>query len=411
MASKDFSDIRKLLEHIYLYGFYTREDYVNAGMAGRTYDDKIRTVKDLYYVDNEAGMVNTVSQGKYKKYTFIKGYFSEQGKRLRAVYGMHPVSDSDISIILYSLFNKKRTSEIIGKEVEQYVDLHNQGDSDKSKQSTVSRRMKELKEYGYLIKRGAKYYPGKTAVLEKLEDEKLLGLYYLASFFAGAGYPRIKAAFLQDAIKRMIRKRGNAIPKDVFLFRDNAGGNVLDEHIVEKLLKCCREHRCTRIVNIRNKKESVLSPVYLRPDTRYGRWYIAGVSSGNAVLMRVSTISDVKMTNEKFNYDEALEIVDNAFSKSYISGKILKRATIVEAEMCFDNPHIEGQFEKEIILGHVEEREGKKVYCAEVNDVKELKPMLRAYGRWLHIMPGNRHGLEKEIREEYERMLKNYGAL
>ena len=78
----------------------TREDYINEGMAGRTYDDKIRIVKDLYYVDNEAGMVNTVSQGKYKKYTFNKGYFSEQGKRLRAVYGMHSVSDNDISIIL-----------------------------------------------------------------------------------------------------------------------------------------------------------------------------------------------------------------------------------------------------------------------------------------------------------------------
>lgn len=47
----------------------------------------------------------------------------------------------------------------------------------------------------------------------------------------------------------------------------------------------------------------------------------------------------------------------------------------------------------------------------KLNDPVEIKPFLRCYGAFLRIVPSEQHNLGEELREEYERMLEQYGSL
>ena len=49
-------------------------------------------------------------------------------------------------------------------------------------------------------------------------------------------------------------------------------------------------------------------------------------------------------------------------------------------------------------------------YSALIRDPIELKPLLRSFYPYLQILPGA-HNLDREIREELERMLERYGTV
>ena len=72
----------------------------------------------------------------------------------------------------------------------------------------------------------------------------------------------------------------------------------------------------------------VLSPVHIRADIRFGRYFIFGVNeSGAAQSFKISNIDDIKiLEKEHFNLPEAQAAVQNTFANSIISPRILPEA-------------------------------------------------------------------------------------
>lgn len=406
---RNFDCIRGVIEKMYTYGFYTREEFIQKGIVGspRAYDDIVRQLRDLYCmeIDDDATALkeDTEGRGRYKCYKFNRDYFESAGEQLSAAYGLFAISDSAIAdtircMSLAASPNGTSVSDVARISVDEEGTDHT---------PTISRRMSDLRNAGYI--KTEKRENHLNNILKGLSDERLIGLYYLSSFFAGAGYPRVAAVFLRDALRRHIAFKQLPQPTEAFLFRDNACGNVFDEPIVYELLLSCKNH--TEVEVTLHKVRRTLKPVYLKIDTKLGRWYLFAVCDDKPMVSRVSNISKVMTLPNVFDYEQALSLIEESFQKNYISSNTVSMPVHIEAELCFDNPAMRVQFEREMLIGSIECRDEADFYCADVNDPTEVKPFLRSYGAYLKILPSESHSLDLGLRQEYERMLNNYGTV
>lgn len=69
------------------------------------------------------------------------------------------------------------------------------------------------------------------------------------------------------------------------------------------------------------------------------------------------------------------------------------------------------QFEREMLIGYIEKRGETEYYCADVSDINDIKPFLRSYGAYVKVLPGEQHALNDDLKNEYERMLSQYGII
>lgn len=406
---REFSQIRRVLEHIYQYGFYTREDFINTKLVGspRSYDDIVRQLRDLYFLDDGPSVLEEARRGKYKCYRFKRDYFGETGECLTAPFGLFSIKESSAEKILCCLSLSSRGVTV----AEAVPACWNANDSDYDGSDcgpTVRRRFASLSEAGYVVKRETRYWL--NDMLQELSDRELVRLYYLAVFYAGAGFPRVAAAFLQKSLLRQIIFRGLPEPPQAFLFRDNTYGNLFDEQLVYQLLQCCKDHTEVDLTVLRQSGPKRVQPVALRIDTKLGRWYLLSGQEDGPVR-KVSNIQKVQRTKDCFPYDQVAEQVKTDLQYNYISGKMCDEPVLVEAELCFEDSSLRRQFEREILLGQIEGRDGREYYCVKLNDPVEIKPFLRCYGAFLRIVPSEQHNLDEELQEEYERMLEQYGSL
>ncbi len=248
---RDFDCIREVIEHIYRYGFYSREDFIREGIVGspRAYDDIIRQLRDLYFLDEEdSSILGTDTRGKYKCYRFKRDYFGDTVDDLTAAFGLFAVKGKAVERILCCL---SRAAEGSGATVSN-VGTAYYDDEGTDFGPSISRTLKDLSKSGYTVK--DKTVHRLNPQLTQLSKTELTSLYYLSAFFAGAGYPRVAAAFLKKTLLREMRSRGLPDPPNAFLLRDNTCGNLFDEQVVYQLLECCSHHVEAELTMIKPEK-------------------------------------------------------------------------------------------------------------------------------------------------------------
>lgn len=419
--------LRPFLTGIYTYGFYSKQDMLDAGLVScdRTYDNSLELIKELYSFDKaesdkqSALMVWTF--WKKRHFYFRRWYFSGQTELLSAVYGLHRISarESCLTVVLLSTYS---TTDNLSISMLTTLASDVMGEYVSVDENALGRCRKSLVNAGYL-KEGTFDY---CRDLIHLSDRDLLELYQMASFFAGSGYPRIPALFLKRALLRMLRFRGVAQPPEQFLFRDCPSGNVLDEDMMMRLLKCCKGRKKIYL-NPKNEQKSssnqnrrkrprpkqkyggeTVSPVSLMADTKLGRWYLLGAAENRASITRVSKIQKICSLTE-FDREKALAVVEECTKHSYLCLSESDDSIHVEAVLRFQDAHLREQFERELLLGEIVKRDGQEVYCVDVNDLSEIRPLFRSYFRYLELPLDSQ--LRRELTHEYKRMWENYGAV
>lgn len=113
---------------------------------------------------------------------------------------------------------------------------------------------------------------------------------------------------------------------------------------------------------------------------------------------------------EEVRWREAGEEAAAAFARTGCSGTLPQNGPVlVEAKLNFQtSPGIRTQFQRELRLGEIVEREDGAYYRALINDPLELFPFLRSFSPWLRILPGE-HGLDRRLREDLLQMLGEEG--
>lgn len=395
---REYNRIRRFLRYIYLYGFFSREDFARTGIgSAKDYDYGMKLIRAMFPGSEDDAL--WYDGRKYPR--FARTYVGSGDNRMSDFYLLHTLdAQSDLPELLQllsALAQGPRTLEQLRRIAETQCE-----DEEAGKYALVRRRVLELVEYGYVRKEGRLYALAPDA-LRSLEDRELMELLELVRFAAGTTYPRVAGSFLRRSIQREMHRRGMTVPaQPALLLRHSVSANVFDEDLVCQLQDLIRARRSAALTMERGTVRTL--PIALRIDTRLGRWYLLAMEDAGPIIRRVGSIRSVKPAAPvpPETWLAAQQEVFSRFAHTGCSGAMpLGQPVTVEARLDFSAaPGMGTQFAREIRLGRIVQREdGFQYYEAQVNDPLELLPLLRAYSPWLRVLPGS-HGLAQRLQED-----------
>ena len=393
---KQYPMVRDYLSWIYLYGYFSREDFsCLLPKKAASFDVCIKYIKDIY---------PELMDGRYrdkKKYLALdRAAQPSDEDRLANTFFLSSLADRELAVVLQLLQELAPSSARAAAMTYTFDDT--------ASASTLRRRMDELAEIGYLDQDRGRRFTVHADPLHGLTDEELTDLYRYVRFCGNITYPRIPARYLLRSVEREYLYRG--LPLDqtsYFHFLNNPNHNVMDEDLVFTLLELIRQKRRAEITVRRSGGEQTIEiiPVSLRIDKRLGRWYLLAMEERPSIrrLTRVQSVSPAGKCPAK-EWAGARDAVEAAFAHSRFSGFLPEHGpTRLEMELRFENPGLERQFLRELRGGSIETEDGRRVYRDEISDPVELVPLLRSYAPWL--VPSDPEGVaERRIREDLRRM-------
>ena len=398
---REYNRIRRFLSCIYLYGFFSREDFARAGIGSvKDYDFGMKLIRSIFPDVEEAARWE--EGRKYPR--FARSYARSGENRMADSYLLHSLDTGadlpELLKLLSALGEGARTLEELRRRLETCCQ-----EEETDQYARIRRRVLELAEYGYVEKRGRRFSLSPDS-LRQLTQEELEQVYELVAFAAGTIYPRVTGSFLRRSLEREMLRRGLQPPAEAaLLLRHSVNANVFDEEIVCQLQELLTVHAAA-VLTTEEGRVSAL-PAALRIDTRLGRWYLLSLEEGVPVIRRVRRIRSVKRGApvDSGQWEAAQQAVQKRFAKAGCSGALpWGKPVRVEARLEFAGaPGLRSQFARELRLGRIVAREDGEYYEAEVNDPLELLPLLRAYSPWLRVVPGP-HGLDRRLREDLLQM-------
>lgn len=402
---REYNRIRRYLEGIYLYGFFSREDFARAGIGSvKDYDYGTKLIRSIFPETEE----DAIWQDGHKYLRFQRAYEASGEMHIADSYLLAAMDVEDalpslIGVLASIAFCARTIDDIcvhtaIHTRVQNNLNYH-----------TVRRWMTELVNYGYVEKRGHRY--GLTNdPFEKLPLASLIDLYEYVCFAAGVTYPRVAGSFLKRTVERALRRHGKTVSdRSTLLLRHSVMRCVFDEEILYQIMDCIAQRRQVEIKQ--GGQCAQMQPVALRADTRLGRWYLLAMAEGKPRLLRISGITSVKKKACKDSVDEmaweqSAQTCLVAYAHTGCSGVLPENGPkTVLAKLDFENmPGMRNQFEREMRVGELIDTEDGLYYQAEVNDPIELTSFLRSFSPWLTILP-KENALAERVEADLKAML------
>ena len=397
---REYNRIRRYLEHIYLYGFFSREDFAQAGIGSvKDYDYGIRLLRALFPDTEDSAVWNGG-----RKYLRIQREYACSGEdRMAGSYLLYTMDTEDelpsLLGVLSSLAGGPKTIQEICRDTAIHTQVNNE-----LNYHTVRRWLLELVEYGYGTRTGQRYAL-QANPMAQLSDEGVLQLYDYVRFAAGVTYPRVAGSFLQRSLERELLARGHTPTRDSpFLLRHSVSRNVFDEEILYCLMQAIAQRKLVTLD--RGGDPWTVQPVAVRVDGKLGRWYLLAQGE-TPTMIRISGIQEARpgpaLSQE--DWEQGRQACLSAFAQSGCSGALGGTGPVqVRASLHFETaPGLKSQFLRELRMGGMAAEGESTQYQAAINDPVELTAFLRGYSPWLRVEPGD-HNLDQQIRQDLLQM-------
>lgn len=142
---REYATIRALLEHLYTYGMYSREEFVQIGIGKNNYDKLLQLLRQIVPV----GALEAHLEGGRKILRLARNPFANDSDTLIASFSLHGAKDSLLAhmAVLLSLCSKHTPVE--ERAVAVAFELL-PGNSEADKTTTLRRQRKALIHFGYL---------------------------------------------------------------------------------------------------------------------------------------------------------------------------------------------------------------------------------------------------------------------
>lgn len=402
-GTKAYRRFRQFLSNIYLYGFLSRDDFVNLGTSG---PDEYDTCTKLLRTALPAIESGAVRQDKKKFLRFDRQYLASSERQLADSYLLHIIKDTELVNYLWILSVVSKNSKTQTQIHEGICRQLNGEEAYEVNPSTTNRWIQELYQYGLLQKSGKQYSLAQNR-LKSLTANELQQLHDYISFCCEITHPRVAGSFLLRCVRRDLLAKGvpmrSVLP---VLLRHNRCSNIMDEDILYQLRDAIAKKSYVGCqINGRTKQ---ILPIKLRVEARLGRWYLL-YWEGAPRIARLSNIEDLTITRthavDCSDWDAVAKAVNEAFLSSGCSGNRSNRGPyLVKVRLLFgNNIGIMKQFRREMQMGRIISDGDGLLYVVKINDPVELVPFLRQYAPWIQILPGG-HGLDQRIKADLLKM-------
>ena len=416
---RDYSDIRDILRDIYIFGCFSRDDYINKGMSGRKYDNEQRRITS--YLPNK--FIKKKREGKrvlpYCSYNMTE----TQENFLAETYRNKSFTMLDIMSYFFALtflddqqgMTLQELLEIIPEENDEVVYT----------KDNLRKKLDELIEKGLVItqKSGRKVlYRTVEDYLRIFETYELIDIYWLLEFEKNVSPVEMPYFFLQRKLRLYLyADRGIEMENiHAFQYKHNHLFNVLDNEVILDILKAIWSKKSI-IIEYRFREnicKSKVVPIRIIHECNHGRQYLLfyDLSDEKAKTRRIDRILSTKIHEEISDDIWELAIKEGETEKSaWCTAGLYDDQDVVKIEFNVDE-------EKEKYVLDRIEREGKNgilervlpgtyLYTITVTDPLEMTPWIRSFGERAKVIYSKEGVLEKHLLEDYERAISKYESI
>lgn len=416
---RDYSDIRDILRDIYIYGCFSRDDYINKGISGRKYDNEQRRITS-YLPDK-----------------FIKK--KREGKRVLP-YCSYNMTETPENFLAETYRNKSFTlldimsyffvltllNEGQGMTLPELLEVIPEENAEIIyTKDNLRKKLDELIEKGLIASKKV----GRRVLYKTVEDslgyfetQELTDIYWLLEFVKNVNPIEMPYFFLQRKLRLYLYANRGIQVDDIhtFQYKHNHLFNVLDNEVVLVILRAIHAQRELNIQY--SSRGSVFTsrilPIRVIHECNHGRQYVLfyDLASETVKTRRIDRISSAEMMGK---------------ADDEIIGKAVKESELEESSWCtsglyFDQDEVKIEFriddESEQYVIERIKREGKNgtiesvapglyLYTIMVKDPLEMTPWIRSFGERAKVVYSRDGVLEKHLLEDYERAISKYESI
>ena len=451
MISK-YDMIRNMLRDIYIYGCFTKEDFLDMGIGKRNFDNyksRIWSYLPDGFIDKKVVNKKDVLYCKYNMFDKVDNYLAETYRYCSCKKDDIKIEFNTIKILADG---NEKDINFLSEELSKIIG----GISSRK----VRKRLVELNEAGYINIIDGKHkkkYKIKENILDKFEKTELLSIYRMLELYGNISVIEMPYYFAKEKIKRYLEIKDNDLYKNseenIFLYKHNHVFNLIDNETLYKILNAIDEEKViTFKIDFRNNKmffedenlndnknkidniikndkfneeyiEKTVIPVKIIHECTYGRQYLVGYSleDEKIFIFRLDRITELNIIGENKEADIITNKKDifNLAKKEgekekecWCTAGITNDLSKVKIEFKFDENsegYILKRLNNECKIGKLEKiSDGKYIYEVDVRSTNEMIPWIRSFGERAKVIEGGIGKIDNEIKNDWNNILNKY---
>lgn len=397
---KTYEDFRNFLKVNFYYCTLSQEQQaIYTKSFGKTRYNEYKNIVEKI----TEGKIAFPKYNKKKSFKYDVTQFESDYNDFANSFQLKNATGLEICITIYILLvlvNKPITiSEICGSS------------SIEADSKTISKKLKDMYEYGLISKEGNKYYIEETCFYS-IDEDLLLKLLNMADFMKNLVYPEVSGYNLFILLKNVYEDRACSEYHSPFQFKYSHLANILDDNVLWSLIEAT-ENRQQISFTYENKKKENIIPVKIFTENEYNRRYLFAVTREpfKFYIFRLSEIYDLQIIDEtepitEEEFESYIEVYQ-AKKKYNFAGKMDFSAKTQTIRLQFKNSRkVKDQLKRD--FNCIKFEKGNTAEVTIRGKKKMIKPYLRANMGLIKTTDEELSGL---IDSEIEEMKRNYGII
>lgn len=414
---RDYENIRRILREIYIYGCFTKDDYIEMGFSGRKVDKEQQRISAYLpdkFIKKRRLNKKIVQYCRYNISDSTRNYLAE-------TYRNKSFTILDLLSYFYILQilgdGRERTLQEILLELP-----YNNGKVEFTKDN-LRVKLDELLENQFLQTqrddRTVRYQIADD-IWKSFSNEELFELLTYLEFIKNVSPVEMPYYFLQRRLELYLfsERKIRVGSKSPFQFKHNHIFNSLDNDILIECLSAIQAKSSLLIEKDGGKDVITALPIKVIHDSTYGRQYLMFYNVGRQMIngIRIDHIKKVQ-TGEPFTKEELdmvevnLDFDEFCWNMSGINEEpqdIIVRFYFDEKKEAF----ILNRLVREGHNGTISKlKAGVYEYRISLRDPKEIIPWVRSFGERAQVISSGDFEIEKTIETDWEKAVNKYESL
>lgn len=416
---RDYENIRKILRDIYIYGCFSRDDFIEKGISGRKYDNEQRRIHAYlpqHFIKKRRVNKKVLQYCSYKIEDSSNNYLADT-YRNKSFTALDIMAYFFVQQILY-----KKGGLTLAELLQEIPILNNEVVFTKD---NLRIKLEELCEKGYLQtkknKKTVRYYL-KEDIWKEFSNEELADIFVYLEFLKNTSPIEMPYYFLHQKLKLyLFCERGiDTSEYEVFLFKHNHPFNSLDNDMLLSIFRAIEMKNVLKLeVYVRGGSiEPEILPIQIVHDSTYGRQYLISFSleeQQNRVY-RIDNIISIKVVRIFTKEEEEIVEQGKKYEKEcWCTSGFHETLSEIVIQFVYKENEESYIYKRIVQEGHggtIEKKgEGVIIYRNRFRDLREMIPWIRSFGERAKVLSSDGVGIENYIADEWEKAVKKYESL
>ena len=415
---RDYENIRQILRDIYIFGCFSRDDFIEKkGISGRKYDKEQQRISA--YLPEKFIQKRRVDKKVllYCSYSVMDG----GNNHLADTYRNKSFTALDVMSFFFVQQLLNENEEMTAAEILDALPATN--DSVVFTKDNLRVKLDELVEKGFICikKKGRNIlYSLAEDMWKEFSDDELMDICLFLEFMKNVSPIEMPYYFLHEKLMLYLSiERGRSVAeKDIFHFKHNHLFNTLDNDVLLEILRAMKADHVLEVILYGEEKGVKVIPIEVIHDSVYGRQYLYcfDIDKARPTVIRLDRMIRASVLR-KLTKDEENKKASLAGYSDFCwctSGADENLSEIV-IEFRFDEQnekYILRRIQAEGHGGTIKRLdEGLYEYRIKLRDPDEMIPWIRSFGERAKVISSGQRKTEEKIAAEWKKALVKYDSL